>query len=193
MNRRLDEFGEMLDVIAYATRFNKTYQGQILDNQDELKRGRCRISIPDLGWFKEVESPWVEPEYLGRGAIVPDVEETVAVYFMNGDAARPIYRSKTGEIKDTVPPSFTGPGTKILYEDDDITIMYDGETITVDAKEKKVCVKNAQETVYTLLGDLIDAVSNLTTYGSPVSHTVTAASQADLSALKTRFQALFKE
>lgn len=69
----------------------------------------------------------------------------------------------------------------------------DGASIGLIAKDKKVRIKNNTETLYTLIGDLIDAVSGLTTYGSPSSHAVTAASKSQLSGIKTRFQSLLKE
>lgn len=66
-------------------------------------------------------------------------------------------------------------------------------SVGIEAAGKKVRINNNAEKLFTLMGDLIDAVSGLTTYGSPASHTVTAASQAQLSALKTRFESLLEE
>jgi len=66
-------------------------------------------------------------------------------------------------------------------------------SVGIIAAGKKVRIKNDIETLFSLMGDLIDAVSGLTTYGSPASHTVTAASQAQLSAIKTRFESLLEE
>ena len=68
-----------------------------------------------------------------------------------------------------------------------------GTSLGLIAADKKVRIKNDIETLFTLMGDLIDAVSGLTTYGSPASHTVTASSQAALAAIKTRFESLLEE
>ena len=68
-----------------------------------------------------------------------------------------------------------------------------GTSMGLIAADKKVRIKNNIETLFTLMGDLIDAVSGLTTYGSPESHAVTAASKAQLSAIKTRFESLLEE
>ena len=68
-----------------------------------------------------------------------------------------------------------------------------GTSLGLIAADKKVRIKNDIETLFTLMGDLIDAVSGLTTYGSPESHAVTAASKAALAAIKTRFESLLEE
>ena len=68
-----------------------------------------------------------------------------------------------------------------------------GTSMGLIAADKKVRIKNDIETLFSLMGDLIDAVSELTTYGSPNSHSVTAASKATLSAIKTRFESLLEE
>lgn len=68
-----------------------------------------------------------------------------------------------------------------------------GTSMGLIAADKKVRIKNDIETLFTLMGDLINAISGLTTYGSPESHTVTAASKAALAAIKTRFESLLEE
>lgn len=49
-----------------------------------------------------------------------------------------------------------------------------------------VGILNTTGSLKTIIGDLIDAVSGLTTFGSPPAHTVTPASQAILTAIKVR-------
>lgn len=66
-------------------------------------------------------------------------------------------------------------------------------SIGIVGRDKKVRVKNDAETLITLVSDLIDAVSDLTTYGSPTSHAVTAVSKASLENIKTRFASLLEE
>lgn len=68
-----------------------------------------------------------------------------------------------------------------------------GTSIGLIAADKKIRIKNDVETLYELVGELIDAVSDLTTYGSPSSHAVTAASKATLATIKTRFESLLEE
>lgn len=132
-NRRGDEYGEILDILARETRFLKTYTGKVLSVDDELARGRVKLSIPELGWLTEDQSPWTEPEYPLRGCIVPDVGDWVTVFFLAGNPARPVYRSRTGEIKDSWPASYTGPEMRILYDDGTTVIMY-------NTKEKKLSI-----------------------------------------------------
>ena len=37
-NRRNDEYGEILQIIADETRYVKEYEGKVLDTNDELKK-----------------------------------------------------------------------------------------------------------------------------------------------------------
>lgn len=133
MNRRDDEFGEILQVIADETRFFKQYEGKVLDTGDELTKGRVRIQIPELGWMLPTESPWVDPEYFGRGCIVPNVDDWVVVYFISGDMTRPRYRSRTSAIAGSTPESYTGVEKKVLFDDGTTVIVYDD-----DAKELSI-------------------------------------------------------
>ena len=57
----------------------------------------------------------------------------------------------------------------------------------------KIAAANEAEGLATLIADLIDAISDIVTTGSPTTHTVNAASTAALAQIKTRFAALLKE
>lgn len=195
MNRRGDEHGEVLEVFSEETRFLKTYIGEVLENEDELTRGRCRISVPDLGWNTPAESPWMEPEYFGRGAMTPAVGDFVAVYFIAGDSNRPIYRSRLGEAKDTAPASYEGPDSHILYEDEDVLIAYDSasKTVTINGAEKItlngdarkfVTHKELDDALQLLIIALNAHVHTSALPGSPTS-APTAAMSLDISAAAT--------
>lgn len=127
-NRRDDEYGEMLQVIADETRYFKQYEGKVLDTGDELNKGRVRLQIPNLGWMLPTESPWVDPEYFGRGCIVPNVDDWVVVYFIAGDGTKPRYRSRTSAIEGSKPESYTGVNKKVLFDDSVTVIVYDDES-----------------------------------------------------------------
>lgn len=127
-NRRNDEYGEILQIIADETRYMKEYEGKVLDTGDELNKGRVRISIPELGWMLPTESPWVDPEYFGRGCIVPKVDDWVVVYFIAGNMTRPRYRSRTSAITGSTPASYTGVEKNVLFDDGTTVIVYDDES-----------------------------------------------------------------
>ena len=127
-NRRNDEYGELLQVIADETRYMKEYEGKVLDTGDELNKGRVRIQIPELGWMLPTESPWVDPEYFGRGCIVPKVDDWVVVYFIAGNMTRPRYRSRTSAITGSTPGSYTGVEKNVLFDDGTTVIVYDDES-----------------------------------------------------------------
>lgn len=175
MNRRGDELGEVIDLIAQMTRFQKTYLGTVLDDQDELNRGRVKLSVPELGWFRPTESPWVDPEYDRAGHTTPKTGTLVAVYFMAGDAARPVYRGSTGEVKDSKPPSYTGPKDSVVFEDGDLVIKYDRESgkLTIDgAKEVDI---NGDSKTFVTHAELDSAIQTFLTALNLHTHAVTSA------------------
>jgi hypothetical protein len=199
VNVRGDEYGELIDVIAEQTRYYKTYPGKVLENTDDLSRGRVRISIPELGWFTATQSPWVDQEMPGRGCIVPDVGDWVAVYFYAGDPTRPVYRSRTGEVKGQVPESYTGPESKILYDDGETIIKYDsdakelsisgpakvivtGDAIELNGNDKQFVTWDAFNTAYQSMLTIVKAHVHAS-LGSP-SPTLTAMT-SDMSGAKT--------
>lgn len=71
------------------------YQGVVTNIQDEEKRGRLRVKCPDvLG--SDVESAWCDPMIpvaydTGGDFCMPQVEETVWIMFIAGDANRPVW------------------------------------------------------------------------------------------------------
>lgn len=121
MNRRGDEFGEVLDVIATATRFMREYDGEVVDDQDPLARGRVRLTVPELGWTLQSEAPWVEPEMGAVSLVVPAVGSYVSVRFQGADGSRPVYRGRVG-LGRAVSSSFTGPDDVVLVEDSGVTV-----------------------------------------------------------------------
>lgn len=79
------------------------------------------------------------------------------------------------------------------------TVIYstaaDGSEVKAEIKldtDGKIEAKNASQSLKDLIDSLIDEIKNLTTYGSPGSHSVTAASKATLDLLKADFGELLK-
>lgn len=147
MNRRDDEYGELLSVFTEETKYLKTYDGKVLETTDELEKGRVRIQVPELGWMIASECPWVDQEYPGRGCIVPNVDDWVVVYFIAGDVARPRYRSRTSAIEGGTPGSFDGVNKKVLFDDGETVIVYDDE-------EKQLSITGPKKIIVT--GDGIE-------------------------------------
>lgn len=182
MNRRGDEFGEIIDVVSDMIRYLKTYPGEVLDNQDELNRGRCKISIPMLGWISQTEAPWVEPEYIGEGALTPKVGATVSVYFIAGDSNRPVYRSKIGEFAGSVPKSYKNPDTRIIYDDGVVVIMYDSSREAVSITGAKVIELNGDDKPLVIYAPLDAGLQEFITKYNTDMGVIKAAAAAAISA-----------
>lgn len=98
-------------------------------------------------------------------------------------------------------PGYTEPGTKRKHSLSDAFVLVginpstqaldlSGDAVGLIGGDKKIRVKNNSEDLLTLLSDLIDAINAIVTTGSPTTHTVNAASQAALDAIKTRISNL---
>ena len=68
-----------------------------------------------------------------------------------------------------------------------------GNAIGIIGGAKKINVQNDAETLHGLVGELIDAVIGLTTFGSPTNHAVSPGSVTTLNGIKTRFTTLLGE
>ena len=68
-----------------------------------------------------------------------------------------------------------------------------GNVVGIIGGAKKLNLQNDAETLHGLVGELIDAVIGLTTFGSPTNHSVSAASVSELTGIKTRFTTLLGE
>jgi len=56
----------------------------------------------------------------------------------------------------------------------------------------KIKISNAEQSMKSIISDLIDEVSNLKTFGSPGNHLVDPSTKTNLTAIKTRWGGLFK-
>jgi len=131
LNRRGDELGEIIDLISRTTRFMRSYLGEVIDDQDPLGRGRVKVSVPELGWASGDGSPWADPEYM-PALSVPPVGSFVVIRFMAGDASRPMYGGRSGEVDGAAPQSLSGPSTVVLLDEPSdggrVTVTYDRKT-----------------------------------------------------------------
>ncbi len=118
--------------------FDGMYFGSVVDVQDPLQKGRCRIRVYNLfpTPIPDTDLPWAIPDfgYAGstKGAfIVPPVNTKVRVYFDRGDIYCPVYEAK-GFSQNELPPGIATnyPETMILYHTDP------GEYLSVDRTDK---------------------------------------------------------
>jgi hypothetical protein len=132
MNARGNEMGALREVVARMLRYSYTYEGTVIDDQDEQKRGRVKVSIPELRWESGDTAPWVEPEY-HFGQVTPKVDAMVVVYFLNGNGSRPVYRGSTGEKLVNRLQPYSDPLVPVLFTDGDLTLTWDRENQIIKA------------------------------------------------------------
>jgi hypothetical protein len=132
MNARGNELGAIKEVVARMLRFSYTYEGTVIDDQDEQKRGRVKVSIPELRWDSGDTCPWVEPEY-HFGQVTPKKDAMVVVYFLNGNGNRPVYRGSTGEKLVNRLTPYSDPLVPVLFTDGDLTLTWDRENQIIKA------------------------------------------------------------
>lgn len=128
------------------------YTGEVMDNNDPDKFGRCKIKV--FGLFDKVDTkdmPWATPDFGFVGSkkgsfIVPPVGCVVRVYFENNDVYFPIYTRKVIDTKNI--PKNAGndyPNTMVFFETDmgssfeinrvtdkAVFTHYTGTSITID-------------------------------------------------------------
>lgn len=90
-------------------------------------------------------------------------------------------------VDDGIEPPSAEPGEKKLYSSDGGTV----KAVIYLKKDGTISISSGVEDIKTLFDDLIDAIVGIITTGSPTTHTVNAASQAQLNAIKTRFGQLW--
>jgi phage gp45-like len=141
-------------IIAKETVFLKQWEGVVLDNLDPDNLGRVKVQIPELLQFTPDQIPWASPEH-GLSTVVPPPGKSVVVYFLKGDPAHPIYRGGTSERRDTRLQEYKSPTTAVLYEDDNILLLWDrlkkaflvktSNEVTIDAP--RVIITGGQLTI----------------------------------------------
>lgn len=154
--------------------FNGEYIGIVLDNNDESKSGKLKVTIPSLtNGFDTVDIPWAEPAfpyaYNDRGILfIPEVNSAVKIYFLNGSIYKPVWAS-------CIPHESTGnympkemltnyPNRKIiktktayiLYDDTDefIEVRHLSGTDFIINKDGSINVKCVSNVTYDVDGDM---------------------------------------
>lgn len=143
-----------------------TYIGVVVNNNDPLKKGRCRVRVYNLfpANIPDTDIPWAIPDfsYMGstKGAfIVPPVNTKVRVYFDRYDIYCPIYEAK-GFNQNDLPAGITTnyPDTMILYSTDQGE-YYSVNRVTRETKLKlagKIAIGNETVEVLDVITQLMD-------------------------------------
>jgi hypothetical protein len=134
----MNEYEALREVIARATRYDKTYMAKVLVDLDPDGKGRVQIAIPDLGILTPAEGVWADVEMPIGVNVSPKVDDWVAVYFLGGDPSKPCVRGRTSIIKDNLPKN--ADRKQVFYEDDNTKIYYDeaNSEISIDTKYKMI-------------------------------------------------------
>ena len=120
------ELESMKYLIANITRFMKTYSAKVVNANDPESKSRVMVIIPDLGITTPAEGVWADVEQPIAENVLPQVDDWLSVYFLDGDPSKPVVRGKITTAKGNVPK--TTSNKPLLYKDDDLEIMFDKES-----------------------------------------------------------------
>ena len=159
-----DLYGMILEIIEEETIYLRHYIGEVVDLQDSLKKGRVKITLPDLGMDSADKALWCFPRQ-GAGITIPKIGSWAEVYFINGDRQKPVYLFPASEIKDNTPKNYSGDVKEsILFEDhnskeNNIKYSQSDKTLTIFNGEKETARKDDAVKVSIPAGTFIVSVS----------------------------------
>ena len=132
----MNEYEALREIIARATRYDRTYMAKVLIDLDPEGKGRVQIAIPDLGILTPAEGVWADVEMPIGVNVSPKAGDWVAVYFLGGDPSKPCVRGRTSIVKDNLPKNANRK--QVFYEDDNTKIYYDeiNSELSIDTKYK---------------------------------------------------------
>ena len=132
----MNEYEALREIIARATRYDRTYMAKVLIALDPEGKGRVQIAIPDLGILTPAEGVWADVEMPIGVNVSPKANDWVAVYFLGGDPSKPCVRGRTSIIKDNLPKNANRK--QVFYEDDNTKIYYDeaNSELSINTKYK---------------------------------------------------------
>lgn len=178
-------------VVREETQFLRHYLGLVVDDKDELGRGRVLVTIPELGFDTATQGLWCWPRQ-ADSLSVPKTDTYVEVYFMGGHPDRPVYLSYASEMLGSEFTLHTKmPGSRVIFESPETK-----EGIHYDDKTKKLVIKKGTEPFVLgtklqtqldidrdLMEQLYNDINNIAASGTPVT-------LASLKAIFTAFLAL---
>lgn len=132
----MNEYEALREIIARATRYDRTYMAKVLIDLDPEGKGRVQIAIPDLGILTPAEGVWADVEMPIGVNVSPKAGDWVAVYFLGGDPSKPCVRGRTSIVKDNLPKNANRK--QVFYEDDNTKIYYDeiNSELSINTKYK---------------------------------------------------------
>lgn len=132
----MNEYEALREIIARATRYDRTYMAKVLIDLDPEGKGRVQVAIPDLGILTPAEGVWADVEMPIGVNVSPKVGDWVAVYFLSGDPSKPCVRGRTSIVKDNLPKNANRK--QVFYEDNNTKIYYDeiNSELSIDTKYK---------------------------------------------------------
>ena len=132
----MNDYEALREVVARATRYDRTYMAKVLADLDPEGKGRVQIAIPDLGILTPAEGVWADVEMPIGVNVSPKIDDWVAVYFLGGDPSKPCVRGRTSIVKDNLPKNANRK--QVFYEDDNTKIYYDEakSELSIDTKYK---------------------------------------------------------
>lgn len=148
----MNEYEALREVIARATRYDRTYMAKVLVDLDPEGKGRVQVAIPDLGILTPAEGVWADVEMPIGVNVSPKIDDWVAIYFLGGDPSKPCVRGRTSIVKDNLPKNANRK--QVFYEDDNTKIYYDeaNSELSIDTKYK-MTVKIEGNTNIEIKGD----------------------------------------
>lgn len=164
-----------MDREAPQTKFNSIYRGEVVNNNDLLKKGRIQIKV--FGIFDEIPDealPWAiyADPFMGGGSdsggfFIPDEGDKVWCFFENGDHHQPVYFAGSPSAMD-----FPDESTETSHEETQGAVEYpknrvfktkSGHILEFDDSEgnQRITIKHKSGTQYTMQdnGDVYEHIT----------------------------------
>lgn len=131
-----DVYSYIRKMIYEETIYLRHYYGFVVNNIDPInpKSGKIQCLVEELEWTTPDVAAWCNPRQMNSMS-VPNIGETVEIYFMNADCERPVYIGQAAELESR-PKSYTAPTKAVIYENP-IT----GDRITFNLLTKSIDIK----------------------------------------------------
>lgn len=151
-------------------KFYGNYRGIVVDNNDPLTNGRCKINV--FGVYDELKSgelPWATfaDPFMGGlqgygSSLIPEVDTHVWVFFEGGDVRHPVYfagaPAMNGEGNPDLPEESSDdyPNKIVLKFKEDIVLTIDKSTSTVSIEADKIDLGREDSLEQSVLGKKLE-------------------------------------